>query len=97
MGYVGALEGSMVGLKVALEGGRVRWLAGAFCFAGDVARTGTNGGGLFDFVGLGDGLGIGGRVVVRSAPGVRLAANVREVLDGPATAFLGVAVIMRAE
>ena len=96
VGNVGALGGTMVGLKVALEGGRVRWLLVAGCLAGDVVRTGANDGGLMGRCGPGEGLGTGGRVVVRRAPGVRLTANARDAFEGPPTAFFGVAVIMRA-
>lgn len=90
---MGALAGNMVGLKVALEGGRVRGLG---CLVGDV-RVGTKGGGLLGLWGAGEGFGTDGRVVVvRKAPGVRLTAAVRDVFDGPATGFFGVAVIVRA-
>ena len=98
VGYVGALGGTMVGLNVALDGGR-RWLEAAFgwgCLAGEV-RAVMKGGGLFGFWGAGEGFRTGCRVVVvRTAPGVRLAANARDAFDGPAAAFFGVAAIMRA-
>ena len=96
VGYVGALGGNMVGLKVELEGGRVRWLVVAFGLVGDAARTGANEGGLLSLCGPGEGFGTGGRVVGRRAPGVRLTANARDAFEGPPTVFFGVAVIMRA-
>jgi len=37
--------------------------------------------------GAGEGFGTGGRVVVRKVSGVRLAANARDAVEGPATAF----------
>ena len=92
VGYVGAFGGSIVGLKVALEGGRVRWVV-PFCLAGDVARAGTAKGGLLGLWGLGEGFTTGRRaVVVRSMPGVRLAASERAPM-----VFFGVAAITRAE